>query len=368
VSLDAVPVDIADEFAYFASSMQSTNTPEDLVVANERLQKMRRPLVDGCGRVHDYLRVSVTDRCNLRCTYCMPISDVVYCDRNEILSYEEIVRLVRIMAGMGITKVRLTGGEPTVRKGLENLITNLAKIPGIETVALTTNGVLFAKKAELFRAAGLKVVNISLDSLNRETFERITRRDELGRVMAAIEAAIGMDFAPVKVNVVVIPGVNDHEVEDFAEFVRNRPLRIRFIEHMPFQGNHWTALGFVPFAEIRKRIEQRYELHELPDNYISNRVARDFAIPGFQGTIGFISAMSDSFCVRCSRLRVTADGSLKTCLFYPARVNLREALRYAGDAEIERVIRDAVQRKRAKHPRLSKLSVVGDLSMNQIGG
>jgi cyclic pyranopterin phosphate synthase len=318
--------------------------------------------------VHDYLRISVTDRCNLRCTYCMPTGGIACRNRNEILSFEEIGRLVRIMAGLGITKVRLTGGEPTVRKGLEKLIANLAEIPGIETVALTTNGVLFAENAELFRSVGLTAVNFSLDSLNRETFERITGRGVLDRVLAAIEAAIRMDFASVKVNMVVIPGVNEHEVEDFVEFTRHRPVRVRFIEHMPFKGNRWTRVGFVPFADIRKRIEQRHDLHELPDNYVANRVARDFAIPGFQGTVGFISALSDGFCERCSRLRVTADGSLKTCLFYPAQVNLREALRYGDDAEIERLIRDAVQQKPPEHPRLSELSAAGDLSMNQIGG
>lgn len=299
----------------------------------------------------------------------MPAEGFKWKKQEQILSNDEILRVARIMADMGVRKIRLTGGEPTTRSDLAELVAALVQIDGIETVALTTNGVLFARKAQQLKQAGLSGVNISLDSLNRETFQKIARRDALGQVLDSIDAALRLEFTMVKINMVVMAGVNEHEMLDFVELARHRPINVRFIEYMPFKGNQWDPTGVVTYAAMRERIEERYDLHAMPETFAANRVAEDFAIPGFHGKISFIASMSQSFCATCSRLRLTSDGALKACLFFPAQVQLRDLLRgNAPDDHIRSAISRAVLAKPAGHPDPTELAELNDLSMIEIGG
>lgn len=326
-------------------------------------------LVDRFGRVHDYLRISVTDRCNLRCTYCMPAEGIKWREPDHLLRCDEIVSVARIMANLGVRKIRLTGGEPTTRPDLADLISRLVEIRGIETVSLTTNGVLFARCAATYKRAGLSGVNISLDSLKRETFKTIARRDVLNQVLESIDAALHYNFEPVKLNMVVMAGVNEREMLNFVELARYKPINVRFIEYMPFKGNRWDPTGVVSYAAMREKIEHTYTLHAMPETFVANRVAEDFMIPGFLGKISFIASMSRSFCDSCSRLRLTADGALKACLFFPAQAQLREPLRAgATDEQLKFEISQAVLSKPAGHPDPEELTALNDLSMIEIGG
>ncbi len=299
----------------------------------------------------------------------MPAAGLKWKPIGQLLSNDEIVRVARLMAGMGVRKIRLTGGEPTTRGDLAELVARLVEIQGIQTVSLTTNGVLFAGHARSLKQAGLSGVNISLDSLSRDTFTGIARRDVLDHVLASVDAAIDLAFDPVKINMVVMAGVNEHEMPDFVELARSRPLNVRFIEYMPFKGNQWDPSGVVSYDTMRRRIERAYELHAMPETFIANRVAEDFMIPGFCGKVSFIASMSRSFCAHCSRLRLTADGALKACLFFPAQAQLRAFLRSgARDEQLLEVITQAVVAKPEGHPEPSALTALNDLSMIEIGG
>jgi cyclic pyranopterin phosphate synthase len=326
-------------------------------------------LIDRFGRVQDYLRISVTDRCNLRCTYCMPASGVLWQQKQELLTLEEIARIARIMASLGVKKVRVTGGEPLLRKGIVGLIRELGEIPGLRTVAMTTNGVLLSEHARTLKEAGLSGLNLSLDTLKRDVFQSITLRDEFERVWKSVETAIAAGFAPLKMNVVVMPGVNEGELLDFVELTRTKPINVRFIEYMPFKENRWDKRGFVTYEEMRRRIEERYELRALPETFTENRVAEDFQVDGFVGMVSIIASMTRSFCSSCSRLRLTSTGSLKSCLFFPAEESLRDVMRNgASDQEIADNIRAVVQGKREGHPAPEELERTNDLSMIEIGG
>ena len=327
------------------------------------------PLVDLFGRRHDYLRVSVTDRCNLRCEYCMPPEGIELKKREEILRYEEIVRLAAVFARAGVRRVRLTGGEPLLRPGIEDLVAGLTSLPGIETVAMTTNGVLLAERAAALRVAGLARLNVSLDTSRPDRFARLTLCEGHNAVLAGIEAALGAGFAPLKINVVVIGGVNDDEILDFAAFAFDKPICVRFIEYMPFRSNQWRQTRFVPCREILGKVRERYRLIPLPDPANPDRVANEFRLEGGIGGVGFIASVSDPACGRCNRLRLTADGSLKSCLFRPAEGNLRDALRSgATQEELLRRIREILARKRQARPPVESLRGAGNQSMIEIGG
>jgi GTP 3',8-cyclase len=324
-------------------------------------------LVDRFGRAHTYLRISVTDRCNLRCTYCMPTEGIAWKPREELLSYEEILRVARVFAGMGIRKIRLTGGEPLARQNLEVLVEQLALLDGVDTVAMTTNGIFLPEKAAVLKAAGLTALNISLDTLRRERFIEIAKRDELDRVLAGIDAALATGFSPLKLNVVVMAGINDDEILDFVEFCKGKPINLRFIEYMPFKDNRWHPAGVLPYLEMKRQIEGRYEL--LPLAAEPGAVGKDFQLAGYPATVGFVTSMTDSFCGNCNRLRLTADGQIKSCLFYPAEVNIRDRLR-AGidDAGLENLIGQAVLQKPEAHPDMDTLLHVENRPMIEIGG
>ena len=327
------------------------------------------PLIDSYGRTHTYLRLSVTDRCNLRCVYCMPPEGILRKDREEILSFEEIFRLTGLFADMGIRKVRLTGGEPLLRCGVERLVACIAAVPGIETVGMTTNGVLLKDHLEALQKAGLKLLNISLDTLRPERFGDITLRQNFSQVLEGLEAALKLGFAPVKLNVVVIRGANADELLDFVEFVRDRPVSVRFIEYMPFRANNWRQDRFMPFREMKSVIEEKYPLVPLDNPDDPSRVAREFSIQGFRGSVGFITSISEHFCGNCNRLRLSADGCMQLCLHNPGELNLRHLLR-AGcpDEEIARLLRNALAAKPYEHHALESPCGGRDRTMIEIGG
>jgi len=324
-------------------------------------------LIDRHGRRHSYLRMSITDRCNLRCTYCMPPQGIDWTPRAEILTADEIVRLGTIFVGMGITKIRLTGGEPLSRRDVGQIAERLGALPGLKTLAMTTNGISLAKRAEALRTMGLNALTISLDTLKRDRFKEIAKRDQFDAVMAGIEASLAAGFAPLKINVVVMRGVNDDEILDFVAWAKDRPINVRFIEYMPFPDNKWSTGGLMPYAEMRTLIARDYELILLVGERTA--VGKDFRLAGHIGTVSFVTSMTESFCGGCNRLRVTADGNIKSCLFHPAEQSLRDAMRAGGsDADIERLILGAVDAKQAAHPPMEELMTMKNRTMIEIGG
>jgi len=324
-------------------------------------------LTDGFGRTQTYLRISVTDKCNLRCVYCMPAAGVLAKPKDEILEFQEIERVAQMFARLGIDKIRLTGGEPLVRRNLPELVQQLVRIAGIRTVGMTTNGVLLRSHIKELKLAGLASINVSLDTLRPERFEKIALRSHYNDVLAGIDAALEEGFAPLKLNMVVMGGVNDDELLDFVQLTKERPINVRFIEFMPFRANRWSAGTFISYATMRSTIEQHYEL--MPDGMLGRAVARDFRIAGFEGSVSFITSMSDHFCGNCNRLRLTADGSIKSCLFHHAEVHLRAALRGGASNEVlEDMIRSAVILKPQQHPDMDELVELENRSMIEIGG
>ena len=289
--------------------------------------------------------------------------------REAVLTFDEIERVTRLFALLGITKIRITGGEPFVRRDLPLLIARLARIPGIETLGMTTNGVLLARHAARLRGAGLTHLNVSLDTLRPDRFLQIALRPHFPEVLDGIETALAAGFSPLKLNVVVMEEVNGDELLDFVEFVRCRAINVRFIEYMPFESNRWNTGSFLSFAEMKARIGQRHKLIPVVRRTETSPVAREFRIGGWRGTVGFIASMSEHFCGTCNRLRLRANGSLRSCLFSPAEMNLRQALRSgASDAMLEDMIRAAVEGKPAGHAPVEELLVAGNRTMIEIGG
>ena len=310
----------------------------------------REPLHDGHGRRIEDLRVSVTDRCNFRCQYCMPPEGVPWLEREEILRFEEIERLVRVFVELGIADVRLTGGEPLVRRDFPNLVAMLAAIEGIRDLSLTTNGYLLERDAAALVAAGIGRVNVSIDSLQRDRFFQITRRDSLAQVLRGLETiAAHPEVAPVKVNAVAIRGFTEDEVERFCALARSTAFQVRFIEFMPLDADRaWSPEAVLSGAELRRLIEAIHPLRELPRE--PSATARVFRFADGRGEIGFVSPVSEPFCADCNRVRLTAEGKLRTCLFSVGETDLREPLRDgAGDDELAEIIRAAVWRKELKH-------------------
>ena len=304
---------------------------------------------DTFHRTIDYMRISVTDRCNLRCIYCMPDTGTVPIPHSETLRYEEIVRIVKAAVGMGLRKIRITGGEPLVRKNISHLIRLLSAIEGIEDLSLTTNGIFLAEYAEELAEAGLRRVNISLDSLKPDRYREITRGGDIERVFKGIEAVQKAGLVPVKINMVPIRNINDDEVGDFALMTLRDPYQVRFIEFMPFSGcGAWSAERVVPAEEIQKRIERLGALK--PAKTRKSGPARYFAFEGAAGVIGFITPLSNHFCAECNRLRLTANGKLRPCLFSDTEIDLKPAVRGGGDdTEIQRLISLAVAVKPEGH-------------------
>ena len=327
-----------------------------------------QPLVDTFGRVHNNLRISVTDRCNLRCTYCMP-EEVTFLDRGELLSFEEIARFVEIAAPLGIDKIRLTGGEPLMRRDLPRLVRMLVGIPGIRDVGLTTNGLLLADQAQAFFDAGLRRINISLDTLNPERFHQLTRRDGLDKVIAGILAAKKAGFDPIKVNAVSIRGITEHEVVPLARFAREHGLEMRFIEYMPIGADHWER-GKVYFAhEIMEQLEQEIAPLVPVEDYDPRAPAMEFRYTDGGGNIGIIASVSRPFCLSCNRLRLTAEGKLRNCLFALDEVDVKPLLRgQAAEEEIAETIRRNVMAKWEGHEINTARFIKPLRTMHAIGG
>jgi cyclic pyranopterin phosphate synthase len=327
------------------------------------------PLRDGWGREIKSLRVSVTDKCNFRCRYCMPAEGLDWLPREEVLDYEEIARLVRIMAGMGVDEVRLTGGEPLARRDVPELVRQLSSIAGVRDLSLTTNGVLLDRLTAPLVQAGLKRLNVSLDSLSHVRFSEITRRDALDRVLAGLEEAEQYpQLRPIKVNCVAIRGFTEEEVPALAELARRKPYVVRFIEFMPLDADeHWRGDDVLSGSEIRALIEERWPLVEIPAS--ASSTARRFRFADGAGEIGFVNPVSEPFCSSCDRIRLTADGQLRTCLFSRREWDLKTPLRDgSSDEEIERSIRWAVRHKELKHKINEPGFVRASRSMSQIGG
>jgi GTP 3',8-cyclase len=328
-----------------------------------------KPLVDGHGRPIGDVRISVTDRCNFRCQYCMPAEGLPWLQRDALLSYEEITRLVALLGAMGVHDVRLTGGEPLVRRELWRLIEMLSGLEDVHDLSLTTNGYLLARQVGDLAAAGLRRVNVSLDSLSADRFFQLTRRDSLGQVLEGLEAAQRHpQLRPIKVNVVALRDFTEDEVLRFAEFARTNPYEVRFIEFMPLDADHaWTRDKVLPNAEIRDLIDAVHPLQ--PVGRERHGTARRYRFADGQGEIGFISPVSEPFCGDCNRIRITAEGMLRTCLFSMHETDLREPLRAgATDAELEEIVRDAVWRKELKHHINDPGFVQPVRTMSRIGG
>ncbi|HZR18180.1 MAG TPA: GTP 3',8-cyclase MoaA [Verrucomicrobiae bacterium] len=346
-------------------------------------------LVDSHGRVLRDLRISLTDRCNFRCLYCLPETEAAqnfyrghwahlpdskpviqeWVPKSNLLTFEEIERLVKIAVELGIEKIRLTGGEPLLRHDVEKLVNRIAAIPGILDLAMTTNGFLFRQKAQSLRQAGLRRLSFSLDSLNRENFKKITGRDGLESVLESIGLAQQLGFHPVKVNAVVIRGLNDHEIEDLAQFGHERALTMRFIEFMPLDSARaWLKELVVPGRELLARLRDRFELHPIRDGNASS-TAKRWAFADGRGEVGIISPVSEPFCGHCNRIRLTADGKIRTCLFSVIEHDLRSRMRAgADDNELKQWLISVVLQKEARHHIGEPDFVPASRSMSCIGG
>jgi cyclic pyranopterin phosphate synthase len=327
------------------------------------------PLRDSWNREIHSVRVSVTDKCNFRCRYCMPAEDLEWLPREEVLSYEEVARLVRVLAAMGVGEVRLTGGEPLVRRELPVLVSLLSDIPGVRDLSLTTNGVLLDRLAGPLVEAGLTRLNVSLDSLSHVRFAEITRRDALDRVLAGLaEAERYPELRPIKVNCVAVRGFTEQEVPALAELARRKPYVVRFIEFMPLDADEvWREDEVLTGGEIRALIEERWPLEEIPAK--ASSTARRFRFADGAGEIGFVNPVSEPFCSSCDRIRLTADGQLRTCLFSRREWDLKAPLRDgATDGELAALIRFAVRHKELKHKINEPGFVRASRSMSQIGG
>jgi GTP 3',8-cyclase len=326
-------------------------------------------LTDSWGREIKSVRVSVTDKCNFRCRYCMPAEGLEWLGRDELLSFEELTRVVRVLAAMGVEEVRLTGGEPLARRELPKLVSMLSRINGVTDLSLTTNGVLLDRFAGPLVEAGLRRLNVSLDSLSHVRFAEITRRDALDRVLAGLEVAEGYsELRPIKVNCVAIRGFTEEEVPALAELARRKPYVVRFIEFMPLDADErWDGDDVLTGAEIRALIEERWPLVEIPAK--ASSTARRFRFADGAGEVGFVSPVSEPFCSSCDRIRLTADGQLRTCLFSRREWDLKTPLREgAGDRELADFIRFAVRHKELKHKINDPGFVRASRSMSQIGG
>jgi cyclic pyranopterin phosphate synthase len=329
----------------------------------------RAQLRDGHGRAIGDLRLSVTDRCGFRCRYCMPAEGMRWLERADLLTFEEMERLVRVLVEMGVRDVRLTGGEPLVRRELPLLVAMLAAIPGLRELALTTNGYQLERDAEALVCAGINRFNVSVDSLQRERFSEMTRRDALEQVLRGLEVLAAFPEAhPIKVNAVAMRGFTEAEVIPFARFAREHPYEVRFIEFMPLDADHaWSADDVLTGEEVRAAINAVYPLEEEPREPSST--ARSYRFLDGRGRIGFINPVSEPFCADCNRIRVTADGQLRTCLFSLRETDLRAVLRSgADDDELETVLREAIWRKELKHHIGDPGFVQPARSMSAIGG
>ncbi|KAM8709896.1 hypothetical protein ACLKA7_016662 [Drosophila subpalustris] len=342
------------KLATAAKTVETTGVQQDLDTDNKKsmaatITQRHSPLTDSFGRHHTYLRISLTERCNLRCDYCMPAEGVPLQPKSQLLTTEEVLRLARIFVEQGVRKIRLTGGEPTVRRDIVEVVGQLKALPQLEHVGITTNGLVLTRLLLPLQRAGLDSLNISLDTLRKDRFEKITRRKGWERVIAGIDLAIQLGYRP-KVNCVLMRNFNEDEICDFVEFTRERPVDVRFIEYMPFSGNKWHTERLISYSETKQIIRERWpEFQALPNG--PNDTSKAYAVPGFAGQLGFITSMTEHFCGTCNRLRLTADGNIKVCLFGNKEFSLRDAMRSEDctEQQLVELIGSAVQRKKRQH-------------------
>ncbi len=341
-------------------------------MTNERISILDKlkPLIDSQGRNITYLRVSITDRCNLRCVYCMPEKGVKPLSHNEIISYEDILRFVNILANHGVNKVRITGGEPLVRKGVAGFVESLSKIAGISDISMTTNGILLDKFALELYDAGLKRINISLDSLREDRFQQITRFGGLQSVFNGIKLAKKIGYDPIKINTVLIKGINEDEIIDFVNFAREFEINLRFIEYMPIGGNISET---ITSKEIEEKIRSAFDGFELISGNGYQAVSKEYGFKDGKAAIGFISPLSEHFCGSCNRLRLTASGRLRLCLFYDNEYDIKQILKQKDDEAVFNWVSNLIQLKKDKHNFSEKVKKSGSLLwandfMNGIGG
>ncbi|CAK6447025.1 unnamed protein product [Pipistrellus nathusii] len=338
----------------------SQSAAEELSRRRQFLREHSAPfsafLTDGFGRHHSYLRISLTEKCNLRCQYCMPEEGVPLTPKADLLTTEEILTLARLFVKEGVDKIRLTGGEPLIRPDVVDIVAQLHRLEGLRTIGVTTNGINLARLLPQLQKAGLSAINISLDTLVPAKFEFIVRRKGFHKVMEGIHKAIELGYSPVKVNCVVMRGLNEDELLDFVALTEGLPLDVRFIEYMPFDGNKWNVKKMVSYKEMLDTLRRQWpELEKLPEEESST--AKTFRVPGFRGQVSFITSMSEHFCGTCNRLRITADGNLKVCLFGNSEVSLRDHLRAgASEEELLGIIGAAVGRKKRQHAGMFSIS------------
>lgn len=342
----------------------------------ENVQPFSNFLSDKFGRNHTYLRISLTEKCNLRCTYCMPEEGVELTPKDHLLSTDEVIYLAKLFIRNGVTKIRFTGGEPLVRPDICEILSELNRLRSgddpayqhFNTMGITTNGIVLAKKLPALLEAGLDSVNISLDTLVSEKFSFITRRNGWNHVAKSIYQAVDSNLESVKINCVVMRGLNDDEICDFVALTQDLPVDVRFIEYMPFDGNKWNQKKMLPYNEMLSHIHQKWpDLEKIQDD--ANDTSKAYKVPGFKGQIGFITSMSDNFCGTCNRLRITADGNLKVCLFGSNEVSLRDTIRSGKEEdEIMKVIESAVKRKKKQHAGMFNIAQSKNRPMILIGG
>lgn len=341
------------------------------ITAIDRMNPFSAALVDSFQRRHDYLRISLTERCNLRCFYCMPEEGVELTPSANLLTNEEILRLAQLFVKAGVKKIRLTGGEPTVRKGVLDIIGGLNELRslGLTSIAMTSNGIALHRRLPTFIDNGLTHLNLSLDTLDPFKFEFMTKRRGHEAVLKTLDSALSSKkLQAVKMNVVVVKGLNDGEVLDFVELTKDYPLSVRFIEFMPFTGNKWDRGKMVPSSMLLDHITEKHPTAVRISDEM-NDTARSWKVPGYTGSFGFISSMSDHFCASCNRLRITADGQIKVCLFDDKEVSLRDALRNgATDTALMQIIGQAVFGKQEKHVQMEDINVTTNRPMILIGG
>ncbi|KAJ0641708.1 putative lyase [Helianthus annuus] len=368
------------QFGIYQSQLLTINPAEDswskrYATMPEKIQDdavkddpVSNMLVDSFGRLHTYLRISLTERCNLRCQYCMPAEGVELTPSPLVMSQSEIIRVANLFVSSGVNKIRLTGGEPSIRKDIEEICSQLSNLKGLKTLAMTTNGLALTRKLPKLKDCGLNLLNISLDTLVPAKFEFMTRRKGHERVMESIYKAVDLGYNPVKVNCVVMRGFNDDEICEFVELTKNKPINVRFIEFMPFDGNVWNVKKLVSYAEMLDIVGKRFTgLQRIKDH--PTETAKNFTIDGHQGTVSFITSMTNHFCSGCNRLRLLADGNLKVCLFGPSEVSLRDPIRNgADDNELRQIISAAVKRKKASHAGMFDIAKTPNRPMIHIGG
>jgi len=332
--------------------------------------KLLAPLVDGFGRVHRNLRISVTDRCNIRCLYCMPNENIRFKPRHELLTFEEIERFARVVVALGVNKLRITGGEPLVRHELDKLVARLARVPGVDDLAMTTNGILLADQAEELKRSGLQRLNISLDAMREETFVRIARREGLQRVLEGVHAARRVGFEKIRLNAVSIRGLTEDEIVPLANFARQFGLELRFIEFMPLDAEaRWEDHQVLTGEEIRQRIEAEFGPLVPLDRFDRSQPAVDYRYTNGDSRVGFINPVSQPFCGDCNRLRITAEGQVRNCLFSTVEWDARAVIRGGGsDEQLAGLVRECVSAKKPGHGIDSPEFLRPRRAMYQIGG